>query len=248
MYTGPNNITKDGLLIYIDPSNTKSYPNGGSVAYDLMGNSNINMNGNTSLVSGSVSGSSLNVPFMNLTGTGSANYGYFSNNTIFNNVVNCSCEFVAFWGTLGTGGPDTLFSNESARFYVNATGAGNLGGLVRGSVSQVEGTFTGNGIVTTNTWYHLVFTVDFLGSFLMYRNGVLVGGTSLANVGSTWVNPTGATTGAYQPALGSRYSGYGTPGTKMTGGVGLFKFYNRAITADEINQNYNALKPRFNLS
>ena len=246
MYTGPN-ISKDGLLIYVDPSNNKSYPRSGNVVYDLMGNSNITMNGTTSVVSGSISGSNLIVPFMSLTGTGSANFGSFSNNSIFNNVVNCSCEFVALWGTLGTGGPDTLFSNESARFYVCATGAGNLGGLVRGSVTQVEGTFTGNGVVTTNTWYHIVFTVDFTSNFLMYRNGVLVGSTSLANVGGNWANPTGATTGAYQPALGSRYSGYGTPGTKMTGGIGLFKFYNRALTATEINQNYNSLKPRFNL-
>jgi hypothetical protein len=224
MYTGPNNISKDGLLIYIDPSNTKSYPRSGNVAYDLMGNSNITMNGTTSVVSGSISGSNLIVPFMSLTGTGSANFGSFSNNSIFNNVVNCSCEFVALWGTLGTGGPDTLFSNESARFYVNANGSGNLGGFVRGSNgTQFEGNLSGNGAVTTNTWYHLVFTVDFTSNFSVYRNGVLVGGTSIATIGGNWANPTGATTGAYQPALGSRYSGYGTPGTKMTGGIGLFK-------------------------
>jgi hypothetical protein len=246
MYTGPNNISKDGLLIYIDPSNTKSYPRSGNVAYDLMGNSNITMNGTTSVVSGSISGSNLIVPFMSLTGTGSANYGSFSNNSIFNNVVNCSCEFVALWGTLGTGGPDTLFSNENARFFVSAYGS-QLGGFVRGSNgTQVESTLTGGGIITTNTWYHIVFTVDFTSNFSVYRNGVLVGATSIATVGGNWANPLAATTG-FGAAIGSRYGGNGTPGTKMTGGIGLFKFYNRALTATEINQNYNSLKPRFNL-
>jgi hypothetical protein len=247
MYTGPNNITKDGLLIYIDPSNTKSYPGSGNIVYDLMRNSNVNMLGTTSVVSGSISGSNLTVPFMSLTGTGSANYGSFSNNSIFNNVVNCSCEFVAFWGTLGTGGPDTLFSNESARFYVSANGSGNLGGFVRGSNgTQFEGNSSGNGTVTTNTWYHLVFTVNFTSNFSVYRNGVLVGSNSISTVGGNWANPLAATTG-FGAAIGSRYGGNGTPGTKMTGGMGLFKFYNRALTATEINQNYNSLKPRFNL-
>jgi hypothetical protein len=245
MYTGPNNITKDGLLVYIDPSNTKSYPRSGNIVYDLMGNSNVTMNGTTSVVSGSVSGSSLNVPFMSLTGTGSANYGSFSNTSIFN-VNNSSYEFVALWGTLGTGVPDTLFSRENARFYIRADGNGALGGLIRGSgypgAGQFESNLSGNGAVTTNTWYHLVFTVDFNSTFAVYKNGVLVGSTSISSLGTSFLTPNSG-----DPTLGSRYQGINVSSTKMTGGMGLFKFYNRAITATEIYQNYNSLKPRFNL-
>ena len=246
MYTGPNTITKDGLLIYVDPSNPKSYPSSGNVVYDLIGNSNITMNGTTSVVSGSISGSNLTVPFMSITGVGTSNYGSFSNRSIMD-INNSSYELVAFWGTLGTGGPDTLFSREDARFYISANGSGNLGGFVRGNgypgAGQFEGNLTGNGAVTTNTWYHLVFTVDFSSTFAVYKNGVLAGSTNISSLGTGFINPTGG----YNPALGSRYGGYGTPGTKMTGGIGLFKFYNRALTATEINQNYNSLKPRFNL-
>jgi hypothetical protein len=247
MYTGPNNISKDGLLIYIDPSNAKSYPRSGNVAYDLMGNSNITMNGTTSIVSGSISGSNLTVPFISLTGTGSANYGSFSNTSVFG-VNNSSYEFVALWRTLGTGGPDTLFSREQSRFYItaNINGNGVLGGFVRGNgyptSGQFENALTGTGTVTTNTWYHLVFTVDFSSTFAVYKNGVLAGSTNISTLGTGFINPSSG-----DAVLGSRYGGGGTSGTKMTGGIGLFKFYNRALTATEINQNYNSLKPRFNL-
>jgi hypothetical protein len=243
MYTGPNNITKDGLLIYIDPSNTKSYPRSGNTVYDLMGNSNVNMLGTTSVVSGSVSGSNLNIPFMNFPGAGSSNMGLFSNSSAFI-ANNSSYEFVAFWRTLGTGSPDCLFSREQARFYATAYGGGTLGGFVRGSnATQFEGAFTGGSAVVTNTWYHLVFTVDFTSTFSVYRNGINIGSTNISSLGGSFANNT-----ALAAALGSRYGNdLGNPNNKMTGGIGLFKFYNRTLTATEINQNYNSLKPRFNL-
>jgi hypothetical protein len=39
MYTGPN-ISKDGLVLYLDASNPKSYTSGSSIWYDISGNNN----------------------------------------------------------------------------------------------------------------------------------------------------------------------------------------------------------------
>lgn len=239
---GPRIVT-DGLLIAIDASDRNSYPGSGAVLYDLCSNSNVTLNGTTSVISGSVSGSSLTIPFMNFVGAGSSNFGSFSNRSPMD-INNSSYEFFAFWGTLGTGGPDTLFSRENARFYVTAYGGGTLGGFVRGNNSaQFEGALTGNGAVVVNTWYHLVFTVDFASTFAVYRNGVLAGSTNISALGTGFIGPTGG----FNPVLGSRYGGSGTSATKMTGGISVFRFYNKPLTAGEVLQNYNALKGRFNL-
>jgi hypothetical protein len=241
--SGGPDTTTDGLLIAIDTTDRNSYRGSGNTVFDLCGNSNVTLNGTTSVVSGPVSGSSLNIPFMNLTGTGTSNFGSFSNRSVMD-INNSSYEFFAFWGTLGTGGPDTLYSRENARFYATAYGGGALGGFVRGNnATQFEGSLTGNGAVTTNTWYHLVFTVDFTSTFAVYKNGVLAGSTNISALGTGFIDPTGG----FNPVIGSRYGGSGTPETKMTGGMSIFRFYNRPLVAGEVLQNYNALKSRFNL-
>ena len=243
---GPAIVT-NGLLVAVDTTDLNSYPGSGNVVYDLCRNSNVTLGGTTSVVSGSVSGSNLTIPFMNLTGTGTSNFGSFSNRSVMD-INNSSYEFFAFWGTLGTGGPDTLFSREDARFYVRADGNGALGGFVRGNgypgAGQFEANLAGNGTVTTNTWYHLIFTVDFSSTFSVYKNGVLAGSTNITSLGTGFISPTGR----YNPVIGSRYGGSGTPGTKMTGGMSVFRFYNRPLTAIEVLQNYNALKGRYNLA
>lgn len=245
---GPSIIT-DGLLVAVDTTDRNSYPGLGNVVYDLCRNSNVSLGGTTSVVSGSISGSSLTIPFMSLTGTGSANYGSFSNLNIFNG-SNGSYEFFTFWWSLGTGNPDTLFSREGARFYVRADGNGALGGFIRGDgypgAGQFESNLTGNGAVVVNTWYHLVFTVDFTSTFAVYKNGVLAGSTNISTLGTGFLSPTN--TSPYNPCIGSRYGGNGTSGTKMTGGMSVFRFYNRPLTVGEVQQNYNALKGRYNLS
>ena len=95
---GPNIVT-NGLRVMIDTSNINSFPGSGTVLYDLCGNSNVILNGTTTVLSGSVSGSNLTLPFINFEGTGSQNYAYFSDRTTFN-VNNSSYEFFTFWRTL----------------------------------------------------------------------------------------------------------------------------------------------------
>lgn len=242
---GKNGLITKGLLIALDVSDSNSFVSGTTVN-DLHGFSNLFLNGGLSVVSGSVNGSPLTIPFINMVGSGSSNFGSFSSNTTFNNIRNLTCEFLVFFGSLGTGGPDTIFSNENARFYVRADGNGALGGFVRGSgfptLPQFESNLSGAGTVVINTWYHLVFTVNFDDNFSVYKNGVLAGSQSIANVGGNWINPTAGT-----PILGSRYYGSGTPGTKMTGGINMFRFYDRALNSTEITQNFNILKSRINL-
>ena len=87
-----------------------------------------------------------------------------------------------------------------------------------------------------------MFTVDFAGNFVAYKNGVGVGSLNISTFGGGFISPN-----SNDAVLGSRYNGVNTASSKMAGGMGLFRFYNRALTAQEVLQNYNAQKSRFNL-
>lgn len=239
---GPNIVT-NGLKVMVDVSNINSFPGSGTVLYDLCGNSNVILNGTTTVLSGSVSGSSLTRPFINFEGAGSQNYAYFSDRTTFN-VNNSSYEFFTFWRTFD-GSPATLFSRETARFYIAANAGGTLNAFIRPSgfpTYNYESNISSANTVVVNTWCHIMFTVDFSGNFVAYRNGVNVGSVNISAFGGGFISPN-----SNDAVLGSRYNGFNTPGTKMAGGMGLFRFYNRALTAQEVLQNYNAQKSRFNL-
>jgi hypothetical protein len=76
---------------------------------------------------------------------------------------------------------------------------------------------------------------------VMYINGVLDNNTyssttNTANVASTslWI--------------GSNRSGTTTPSFPFTGNIYNVHIYNRALSSQEVLQNYNALKSRFNLN
>lgn len=82
-----------------------------------------------------------------------------------------------------------------------------------------------------NTWYNVVGTYD--GSNMrVYVNGVLK--NTKAQTGTLATNSVTAKIGTYQ---GTNYN--------FTGRISNISIYNRALTSEEIKQNYNALKGRF---
>ena len=87
--------------------------------------------------------------------------------------------------------------------------------------------------VTLNTWQHIAW-VKTAGNIICYKNGVSDSG------GSYTIN-----TVASRPYMGIVY------GTNLysyyNGRIGNFLIYNRALSASEVSQNYNATKGRFGL-
>jgi hypothetical protein len=88
---------------------------------------------------------------------------------------------------------------------------------------------------TANTWYHIVMTYD--------STGV-----------KTYVNNVaGSTTSGEKASPGGTFLGMGIPNADYLGGVegyfngyiGAWKIYDRALTAEEVAQNYNALLSRY---
>jgi hypothetical protein len=93
-----------------------------------------------------------------------------------------------------------------------------------------------NLVTTTNTWYHYVFTYNNNSPFTkqVYRNGVLLSGVNVG--GPDQYLGTGVV------RIGSIYS---SGGPYANGSFSGIKLYNKVLSGDEVLQNYNATKSRF---
>jgi hypothetical protein len=84
-----------------------------------------------------------------------------------------------------------------------------------------------------NTWYHCVFTYD--GRTLsLYRNGTLFGSTAYV------ANPISSQAGI---RIGRRWDS----AEYLNGRISAVRVYNRAITPNEVSQNFNALRGRYSI-
>lgn len=103
------------------------------------------------------------------------------------------------------------------------------------SPAGLVGCVTSSNIITNNTWNNIVVTGDINAGGKIYLNGNLVTST-----GDSY-NPTGANN---ENLLIGSAPGFGE---YFSGRISSVKIYNRALTATEVLQNYNALRGRFGL-
>ena len=223
-------IITDGLVLCLDAANRKSYPTTGTTWTDLSGRGN----------NGNISGATYN----------SANIGAFTWNANSITTVSmtnlrpttaitqeCWVLFTANTTEVMLGAQYGSGSDNSYAIWLN--GANNWTGGVR-----VSGSFNYQSYasaVSLNTWYHFVHTYDGSNQRL-YLNGFQV---------LSWV-----TTGSIQYdinntllAVGNDYnSGYnGGASVGVQGKLAKVSIYNRALSASEVKQNYNATKSRYGL-
>jgi hypothetical protein len=162
-------------------------------------------------------------------------------------------------GFVGAFGTDisslTASRTLSSFFYVDTTNRVSLGGnrdafgwavcVNRNAVGSLSyfhasGPGTNDFNVTTaniqqNQWYHACATYDYdFSTVALYLNGQLLGTSS--NFG-TMIQPT-TDTGKIGWEVNSNY---------FSGGIGATQIYNRALTALEVQQNFNALRGRYGI-
>jgi|GEM_PF-605558 prepilin-type N-terminal cleavage/methylation domain-containing protein len=232
----------NGLVLNLDAGDTSSYSGSGTNWIDLVGNDNngtlvngVNYNstngslvfdGSDDMVEGSIDG---NIFTSNFTQTA---WIYKSNadlskpwQGIFTNSVASS-----FFGTNNT--YLMTFGNGSPEAPLNSVGVNQVG-------ASADGVFLDIG-THINKWLYIVITKT--GSSLniyCYKDGSLLqsSGTIYWNGGNF------ATTNNYQ--IGRHWSGGDV--TPFQGNIAQISIYNRALTAAEIQQNYNAKKGSFGL-
>jgi hypothetical protein len=221
-------IVTSGSLLTLDAGFTTSYPTTGSTWYDLSGNS--------------YNGTLTNGPTFNSSNNGSIVFDgtddyVITSNTTYNfstnaNFTYCAWIYPGFSSTSNTGRAvinSTSPSNPNIRAYLRWEGPG-LGFYFDMATSAWYTTST---TFSANTWHYLCFTHNSSNSGSYYFDGTAV--TTVSNPGSLAAITNNPITIGY----GSINSYY------WSGRISNVQIYNRALTASEVLQNYNAQRTRY---
>lgn len=221
-------VTTDGLMVYLDAANTRSYPGTGNIWYDLKGNINFNLINNPPFIANSAGGS---------IGFTAAN----SHHATASSLSSMPTWTVEVWlyhtgvssGTYpaiiceALGGGSINFALFNPNYSVNNFQLQT--GYYVGNVWY----WTNNYNIAQNNWYHIIASYD--GSNIkLYVNSVLHLTTASSAI------PVSSNTGIYLMRRWDSADYFG-------GSLNTVKIYNRALTSQEIVQNYNATKRRYGL-
>ena len=223
VYDGSFN--SNGALLYVDAGNAASYSGSGTTWTDLSNNSS-----NATLVNSPPWTSAGTASYFSFSGTG---FQYASTTSSkFNVAYTGKTVFVAarmtaftagtFRGLFGTNSGtrnfNTYIYSPSTGVYQIHYSAGGTGGV------------SNNLPLTTNQWFIAAVTQTTGGLVTYYFNGQPIG----TNTGITFIQYA-ANNGEYV-ALCDNY---------WYGDIGMCAVYGRALSADEIQQNFNALRSRY---
>jgi hypothetical protein len=212
-------IVTDGLVLCLDAANPKSYPGTGTAWADLSGSGN-----NGTLVNGPVY-SSANGGSIDFDGTD--DYVSLPNSLGYTTSVSA----FAWIKTDGSpsGGYHIVFGGQELEISIPTSGQLRTG--VFTTARYVNN--LGSGLVDGN-WHQIGFTFS--------------GTTKTAYIDSVSVG-TQTTAGTLTSSFSSRTMGrFGSSTSyEMNGFISDAKIYNRALTANEIQQNFNALRGRYGI-
>ena len=221
----PRTIT-DGLVLCLDAANPKSYPGSGTTWTDLSGR------GNTGTLQGA-GYNSANGGSLTFDGTDDYVSSFPTQiSTTGSRTVSC---FFRTTTTVRNGLCGIRNDSQGAVgfvFTVNRTTPGNLTYFhTGGSTLQVAAG------ISTNTWYNASVTYDVTtATATLYLNGVQIGSPSTSF--------TAMTSSSFNGVIGDEDSTFTTP---FNGNISQVSVYNRALSAAEVSQNFNALRSRFSI-
>jgi len=233
-YNNGAKIITEGLTVYLDSQNPKSYPRSGTTWYDLSGNNNNGtMSNMNSPSAGNTSGFDTTTGYMMFDrhlGSGDGT----SNNvvTIANStsLQECLCQnsmTVDFWFK------ETSYVCTAMTKWDGSWEVYYCSGLVF-RIQGTGGTDISTGVSSSaGNWRHIVCTHS--GAVAnTYVNGVLISSNNNTPTGQNTTNVVSI--GAYSNGI---YASYGS--------LPVYKLYNRVLSSSEVLRNYNATKGRFGL-
>jgi len=227
-------IVTDGLVLALDAGNTKSYPGSGTTWTDLSGNGN---NGTLTNMDGanldSANGGSL-------TFDGTDEYIQLSTTTLLraSSTISAWINIDDFTTGKPSGTGRVFIMNSSVTFtsmIAFYNGGYSFETDTNSNPHEIAGRTTGNvssSAISAGSWFHFSLVFD-SNTFYGYVNGVQTGSAALSN--DLTFNRIGYDTNR------DNYPAY------MKGKISNFTVYNRALTASEIQQNFNATRSRFGI-
>jgi hypothetical protein len=225
-------IVSDSLAFLLDAGNVKSYPGTGTSWYDL-GPNKYTGSMTAGLTYSSSNGGYINFPgghyclFSSITGSVMADPGAFSGITFglwyYPTSTQASQYVFSSAGGSGQKGFDILLQNSGNADYIRVTSA--------------SATYTNtNSVETLNVWQHIMAVWNG-SSLITYVNGV--------NTNVTVSTTVGYGTNADKLSLGCPPSVLGS--YTYVGRIAMAFVYSKALSAQEVLQNYNAMRGRYGL-
>lgn len=253
----------NGLQLYLDTRNPRSWPGAGQTWYDLSGNnkhatfykntSKVNNGGGVVNDGTAINGTDLtNNGSNDLYFNGTSGSGLYQFATGPNVGTNLTVYTISTWFYLNslvtTAEYPCVFS--LGEYTANGVGTPN-GGSVNGALMFFNGfsandnklyagfwdggwKYTSSGYaVSTATWYHAVMTYD--GSNIkLYINNTLINSTATASASTALVSNLGYRVGRRWDAFDS-----------LDAYIPIAMVYNRALTSAELTQNFNYHRSRY---
>ena len=215
-------VVTNGLVLNLDTANPNSYPGSGTTWTDLSGN------GNTGTLTNGPTFSSANGGSLVFDGTND-----FIDFTSDSNLLPTAGLTVSAW--FKTTVADIWLVNKTSNVSTNgyvliSNGAGNMQFAVNGIL------VTTPSVITTGAWINIVGTWTPSTSLLMYQNGALVN-TNTTSIPASITNPS------ITLEIGRNVAGT----DNWNGNLSQLSIYNRALTAAEVSQNFNATRSRYGI-
>jgi len=223
-----------GALLYIDAGNSASYPGSGSTWTDL------SVKANNVTLNGSPTYSSSSGGYISFNGT-TAQYGTPTaskfNTPYTGKTVVLAVRMNASAWTSGVDQYRCMFGTNSGfrnfNTYIHHDTSNNFQIHYSVGPGPFAGGISNNISVTTNQWFTVAVTHTTGGVLTYYINGQQVGAPQ---TGVTFYQYSG--NGGEFVAAGDNY---------WYGDISLCAVYGRALSSDELKQNFNALKTRYGL-
>jgi hypothetical protein len=224
-------IVTDGLVLNLDAGFVGSYPTINNTWYDLSGNAN--------------NGTLTNGPTFNSANSGSIVFDKVDDR-VQRNALNVGNNFtIGIWCKPTSATRQTMMSNSyTYQVLENTEGflfnIGNAGTDMFISLGRdLYGRISPTGLISANTWFYACASYN--GSTInLYFNGANVGGNFFGS-------PINVTYNSNPFFLGGWNNGSNPYGDFFGGNIAIAQMYNRALSATEITQNFNAQKARFGL-
>lgn len=217
-------IIRNGLVLYLDAANSKSYPGSGTTWTDLSRNNN-----NGTLINGTTF-SSLYLGGLindNLDDYIDTNYTTGVNN--FTITIWAQRTSESFWSVIWA---NEVWNNETG--YVAYLTSSNQLVFSRGGGSTPITSI----ITNSNLPSFYIFSVNSSNNATVYQNASLVGSGAIAAPGS--ITKT--------IKLNTRHSNDGNSfADRRFGNIYSFNYYNRVLSQVEIQQNFNATRSRYGI-
>ena len=240
MYYGTPPIVTNGLVLNLDAASMQSYTSGSTVFRNLN-------SGYTNITSSILQNQNSTVTLPQYTSDGGGSFLLNGTGSVI--LVSNNPQTAGFWPipqitletwfkTPGTGSRQTtggIFGfTYGIRCYINTNGT--ILTSYNNSLSSSIVVQTSGQNYYDNKWHHVVSQTSGNTVFL-YIDGVLRGQTSDVN---PWTGTSPWPTNQLSIGRDNNDNTY-----YFSGSIGPVKIYNRALTQQEVTQNYNALKSRF---